>query len=154
MIKEQAPNMHMKTHDMDYPRITYSVRPSFEGDIDVEMNWNSDQSRYDVHIKEGVSKRHITVSLDQVQELLAAIATLQLSAPKKAVWGLDGTTFSLTIGLGLSTKMIFTWWSEIPEAWSDLKPIVKRIEQLADVDSESPPPMFGERQTNGSEKPF
>jgi len=140
----------MKTNDMDYPRITYSVRPSFEGDIDVEMNWNHDQSHYDVHIKEGISQRHITVSQEQVQELLAAIASLQLSAPKKALWGLDGTTFSLTIGLGLSTKMTFTWWLEIPESWTDLKPIVKQIEQLADVDSKSPPPMYGERQTNSS----
>lgn len=60
------------------------------------------------------------------------LQSLSLPALPKSVWGLDGTTHEFTVHLGFH-KLRLTWWSDLPEEWRAVGPLVATLERLADV---------------------
>ena len=118
---------------MFFPRITYSIRPSFEEGSWCEFNPKGDQGNYKVHVQVRYAQGTVRLRLDQMRFLVQAVSDLRLPAlPSDG--GLDGTSYSLRIGVAPSVT--YEWWQSIPEEWAILQPITTEIERLTDITNE------------------
>ena len=109
-------------------RIAYSVRPSFEEGTFCEFNRSPRDDGYLVHVQESHAQRKFAVSAEKMRSLLSALANLRLAVPSEDVEGLDGTIFSLTVGV--LTSVTYSWWETIPDEWRELRAIVTEIQNL------------------------
>ena len=87
---------------MTYIHVVYQVAPSFEPPSQALAS-----SRHD-------------------EELLSPLIGLALPIVAQGPMGLDGTTYSLKISVGL-TNVTLRWWEEIPAEWQSLSPIVEAL---------------------------
>ena len=118
---------------MLWPRIRYSIEPSFEDGSLCEFNPKGEDGTYTVHIQVRYAQRQIRLSSDVMAPIARAVSDLRLP-PLAGGDGLDGTMYSLTVGTLNSIK--FSWWETIPDEWAALLPIIAEIERLTDLRNE------------------
>jgi hypothetical protein len=70
-------------------------------------------------------------TLDELQRLLPS---RPLATPSNLPCGLDGTTFTLTVGRGVDA-VEYSWWSRPPAEWECLREIVRLLIAVAGVDA-------------------
>lgn len=61
--------------------------------------------------------------------LVALSVSCQVKAMPEGAAGCDGTTYSLSFASGFHSGK-FTWWCDLPAAWSGLAPLVANLERL------------------------
>jgi hypothetical protein len=119
---------------MLWPRIAYSIEPSFEDGSLCEFNPKGEDGTYMVHIQVRYAQRQIRLSSEQMASIVRAVSDLRLP-PAAGGDGLDGTIYSLTVGTLNSIK--YSWWETIPDEWAALLPIIAEIERQTDLRNEN-----------------
>ncbi len=115
------------------PRISYSIKPSFEPEkaVTVEVGWADRRKQYCVDVKRGAKTKRKWVDSDsRLDEIMAAAASLDLPLLSEGPVGLDGTGYSFKIGITPSVE--FSWWQELPASWIALAGIIKQLSIIAD----------------------
>ncbi len=120
---------------MLWPRITYSIEPSFEDGSSCEFNPKGEDGTHTVHIQVRYAQREIRLSSERMAPITRAVSDLRLP-PLVGGDGLDGTMYSLTVGALNSIK--YSWWETIPDEWAALHPIIAEIERLTDLRNDKP----------------
>ena len=88
----------MNAKTMFWPRVTYSIEPSFERGRFVEMDWDQQFGRYYAHIQEGLGQRRLRISDEEASHLLEQVRSLKLPAVIEDSSVFDGTSYALSIG--------------------------------------------------------
>ena len=112
---------------MLWPRIAYSIEPSFEDGSWCEFTPKGEDGTYTVHIQVKYAKRQIRLPSEQMTPIARAVNDLRLP-PLAGSDGLDGTGYSLTVG-----SIKYSWWETIPDEWAAIQPIIAEIEKLTDL---------------------
>jgi len=118
---------------MLWPRIAYSIEPSFEDSSWCEFTPKREDGTYTVHIQVKYAQRQIRLPSERMAPIARAVRDLRLP-PLVGGGGLDGTMYSLTVGALPSIKC--SWWMTIPDEWAALQPIIAEIEMLTDLRNE------------------
>lgn len=128
------------------------------GTIEIDLHANTDSAStaaqldcrrlsYEETGGEGFNASHHrsrqTLKPETLDELQRLLPSGPLEAPSNALCGLDGTTFTLTIGRG-ANAVEYSWWSRPPAEWECLREIVRLLVTTAgvaaDVDLHPDPP--------------
>jgi hypothetical protein len=118
---------------MSRPRISYSIKPSFEPEkaLTVAVGWVDRRKQYCVDVKRGAKTKRKWIDSDsRLDEIMAASASLDLPLLSEGPEGLDGTGYSFKIGITPSVE--FSWWQELPDSWIALADIIQQMSIIAD----------------------
>ena len=128
--------------DRDYPLITYQVEPCFlyEGVARVEVDLKTSYLRpYRTTMQyigseepKAITRNNQLVTLSEIQKttILAVLDDLPSSYPKYPMGCLDGANYDLQIeSKGLSLKLNYRWWCELPEEWEKLQPLLDILDE-------------------------
>ncbi len=66
-----------------------------------------------------------------VANFFAKIRMMVVPLDHEGELGFDGTSYELTIGMGLNS-VTYRWWIELPATWAQLEAITKYIDKLTD----------------------
>jgi hypothetical protein len=118
---------------MRFERLTYSIHPTFADPSVCEIETNPRGTTYAVSVYDGNGHREIQASAEAILPILDSVNRLSLPIPT-AVFGLDGTVYSLRIGAGNSVT--YSWWQRLPDEWGSLEAIVAAIEALSGIEKQ------------------
>ena len=115
--------------------LTFQIEPSFAHSDCMLLRLSDEESSAVFKRKRNNWERDITflVSDEQKQFISAQLKTLQTGVPRTPLAGLDGTTYRLKIESDVFVSVEYCWWTELPEEWQGLKPILSIMEKLSKI---------------------
>lgn len=114
--------------------IQLKVHPAFGNPLEIRMTENSFSYRGDVDFAQSGLHQNVQsefkLPTSDYNALVGDLKKVKLPLMPEFVHGLDGITYTLSIGDGVD-KASFRWWMKCPEEWKELEYLVERLTAYA-----------------------